>query len=216
MSRKRVAIIGAGASGLTAIKCCLDEGLEPVCFEQECYLGGMWKFTEENSVSSSVYRSTIINTSKEMMCFSDFPMPKEFPAFMHNAYVIKYFELYTKEFELEKYIHFGRTVLNISKSPDFDTSGKWVITTKSTLDKSGESNVQCFDAVMLCTGHHWQPSWPTFKGMDIYEGVQIHSHSYKDFKRFEGKTVVVIGMFQVIVYQLVQWHPLTHARNNVR
>ena len=79
MSKLRVAIIGAGGSGLTAIKSCLDEGFEPVCFEQESYLGGMWKFTEDNSISSSVYRSTVINTDKEMMCYSDFPMPKEFP-----------------------------------------------------------------------------------------------------------------------------------------
>ena len=30
----RVAIIGAGVCGLTAIKACLEEGLQPVCFEQ--------------------------------------------------------------------------------------------------------------------------------------------------------------------------------------
>lgn len=44
---KRVAVIGAGASGLTAIKCCLDEGLEPVCFERSSYIGGLWHYTEE-------------------------------------------------------------------------------------------------------------------------------------------------------------------------
>ena len=30
MAKKKVAVIGAGASGLTAIKCCLEQGLEPV------------------------------------------------------------------------------------------------------------------------------------------------------------------------------------------
>ena len=29
----KVAVIGAGISGLTSIKACLDEGLEPTCFE---------------------------------------------------------------------------------------------------------------------------------------------------------------------------------------
>ena len=47
MSGKRVAVIGAGASGLTAIKTCLDEGLEPTCFERGSYIGGLWHFTEE-------------------------------------------------------------------------------------------------------------------------------------------------------------------------
>lgn len=35
----KVAVIGAGVSGLTAIKCCLDEVLEPVCFERTDDIG---------------------------------------------------------------------------------------------------------------------------------------------------------------------------------
>lgn len=42
---KRVAVIGAGVSGLSAIKCCLDEDLEPTCFERSDDFGGLWKFT---------------------------------------------------------------------------------------------------------------------------------------------------------------------------
>ncbi|XP_029474103.1 dimethylaniline monooxygenase [N-oxide-forming] 5-like isoform X2 [Rhinatrema bivittatum] len=41
---KRVAVIGAGASGLVCIKSCVDEGLEPTCFERTDDLGGLWKF----------------------------------------------------------------------------------------------------------------------------------------------------------------------------
>ena len=40
-SMTKVCIIGAGASGITAIKCCLDENIEPVCFERSFDLGGM-------------------------------------------------------------------------------------------------------------------------------------------------------------------------------
>ncbi|XP_006872705.1 PREDICTED: dimethylaniline monooxygenase [N-oxide-forming] 1 isoform X1 [Chrysochloris asiatica] len=42
---KRVAIVGAGVSGLACIKCCLEEGLEPICFERSDDLGGLWRFT---------------------------------------------------------------------------------------------------------------------------------------------------------------------------
>jgi len=44
----RVAVIGAGVSGLPAIKCSLDDGLEPVCFEQTGDIGGLWNY--ENSL----------------------------------------------------------------------------------------------------------------------------------------------------------------------
>lgn len=41
---KKVAIIGGGSSGLCAIKACLQEGLEPVCFERTADIGGLWRF----------------------------------------------------------------------------------------------------------------------------------------------------------------------------
>lgn len=41
---KQVAVIGAGVSGLTSLKCCVDEGLEPTCFERTEDIGGLWRF----------------------------------------------------------------------------------------------------------------------------------------------------------------------------
>lgn len=41
---QKVAVIGAGISGLTSIKACLDEGLEPTCFESSHDIGGLWRF----------------------------------------------------------------------------------------------------------------------------------------------------------------------------
>ena len=45
---RRVAVVGAGCSGLTCIKTCVDEGLEPVCFESSDDIGGLWKFKVSN------------------------------------------------------------------------------------------------------------------------------------------------------------------------
>ena len=42
---KRVAIVGAGVTGLASIKCCLEEGLKPTCFERSDDIGGLWRFT---------------------------------------------------------------------------------------------------------------------------------------------------------------------------
>lgn len=202
----RVAIIGAGASGLTSIKCCKDEGLEPVCFEQEDSIGGLWYFTEEER-HSSVYRSTVINTSKEMMCFSDFPIPKEYPPFMHHQLIMKYLHLYAKEFDLYKCIRFRTKVVDLKKSPDFEESGKWEILFQELDGKNPDAvNKEVYDAVMLCVGHHSEPSWPSFPGMDEFSGLKIHSHSYKDFKPFENKKVLVVGRYFAldIFFPLIQ------------
>ena len=86
---RRVAVIGAGPSGLTSIKSCLDYGLEVVCFERSPNLGGLWYYREtvEHGVSS-VARMTIINTSKEFSGYSDFPPPVDFPNYMHRSYMV--------------------------------------------------------------------------------------------------------------------------------
>lgn len=42
---RRVAVIGAGAGGLASVKSCLEEGLEPTCFESSEDIGGVWRYT---------------------------------------------------------------------------------------------------------------------------------------------------------------------------
>lgn len=144
---RRVAVVGAGSSGLVCIKSCVEEGLEPVCFESSDDIGGLWRFkvsgrgtvlkniqqinvvTGQNdrkvdyfisSVScfplcpqespeserSSIYRSLVCNTSKEIMCFSDFPMPADYPNYMHHSQLLQYFRLYAEHFDLLRYINF--------------------------------------------------------------------------------------------------------------
>lgn len=55
---------------------------------------------------SSIYRSLVVNTSKEMMCYSDFPMPADYPNYMHNSQLLQYYRLYADHFDLLRYIHF--------------------------------------------------------------------------------------------------------------
>jgi len=109
-----VAVIGAGASGLAGIKCCLDDGLEPVCFERSADIGGLWNY--ENNVQEgepTVMKSTILNTSKEMMAFSDFSIPAEYPNFVHNKLFLQYLRLYADHFKLFPYVRFHTEVLRV-------------------------------------------------------------------------------------------------------
>lgn len=55
---------------------------------------------------ASIYRSLTINISKEMMCYSDFPIPADYPNYMHNAKILKYFMMYAEHFKLRQHIRF--------------------------------------------------------------------------------------------------------------
>ncbi|NXI45106.1 FMO1 monooxygenase, partial [Galbula dea] len=189
----RVAVVGAGVSGLTATKCCLDEGLEPTCFEQSQDIGGLWRYTEHIEAGRpSLYASVISNTSKEMSAFSDFPYPEDFPVFLPNARFLDYLRRYAEFFGLREHIKFGTTVVSIRKRPDFATTGQWDVVTEA----DGKQISHVFDAVMVCIGNHSEPSLPLhcFPGIKKFQGQYFHSRQYKHPDIFQGKRVLVVGM----------------------
>lgn len=189
----KIAIIGAGASGLTAVKCCLDEGLEPVCYERTEEIGGLWNYKEEiRPGQASVMKSTVINTSKEIMCYSDFPIPAEYPIFMHNRYVLRYFYLYAKQFGLLKYIKLQHEILSVKKHADFVNTGQWDLKVQDKV--TGKTEDLVYDAVLICTGHHADIHRPTFPGLDRFKGKVIHTHDYKNAMGYEDKRIVIVGI----------------------
>jgi len=127
----KVAVIGAGACGLPAIKCCLDEELQVVCFERDDDIGGLWNYKDTaRPDQSTVLRSTITNACKEVMSFSDFPMPAEFPPFLRHDRLLQYFRLYADEFGLLEYIRFQTEVVEVRRTADFARSGRWMVTSR--------------------------------------------------------------------------------------
>ena len=192
---KRVAIIGAGTSGLLAIKCCLEEGLEPVCFEKTKDIGGLWCFREGNEddafTTTTVFRSTCTNTSKEIMAFSDFPMPKEFPNYLHNSDLNRYYNLYADKFDLRRHVVFSTIVKHVTPAADYEATGRWTVELEN---KDGRQWNEVFDAILICNGHHDKPYRPHFPGLEDFEGNVIHTKDYKRPTAFEDKRVLVIGM----------------------
>ncbi|NXX78719.1 FMO1 monooxygenase, partial [Urocolius indicus] len=192
-ARMRVAVVGAGVGGLTATKCCLDEGLEPTCFEQSHDIGGVWRYTEHVEPGrASLYPSVISNTSKEMSAFSDFPYPEDFPVFLPNARLLDYLRRYAEHFSLREHIQFGTAVVSIRKRPDFATTGQWDVVTE--VDKKQTSHI--FDAVMVCSGSSYEPCLPLhcFPGIERFQGQHFHSRQYKHPDVFQGKRVLIVGM----------------------
>jgi len=190
---KKIAVVGTGCSGLAAIKICLDEGLEPVGFERTGTLGGLWRYTDEpEDGQACVMKSTTINTSKEMMCYSDFPIPGEYSVNMHNTEVMKYFHLYADHFGLKKYIRFNTEIVTMRKTEDFALTGQWELLVKNRL--TGEEWVEIYDGVMACTGHHADKYTPTFPGQKDFKGKIIHSHDYRVPDPFKDKKVMVVGI----------------------
>ncbi|NXT25876.1 FMO3 monooxygenase, partial [Syrrhaptes paradoxus] len=190
---RRVAVVGAGASGLAAIKSCLDEGLEPTCFEQSEDIGGLWRYTDQAEEGrASIYRTVFTNSCKEMMCYPDFPFPDDHPNYIHNTRLQQYIRKYAEHFDLLRHIRLKTLVTKIKKRPDFSVTGQWEVVTQ----RDGKEETTVFDAVMVCSGHHVYPNLPLadFTGIQKFKGRYFHSREYKEPDKFRGKKVLVIGL----------------------
>ena len=87
----RAAVIGAGSSGIAAIKALHQRGFDVTGFEKSDRVGGNWVYQNINGMSSA-YRSLHINTSRKRMEYSDFPMPVDYPDFPHHSQIAAYFD----------------------------------------------------------------------------------------------------------------------------
>lgn len=75
----------------------------------------------------TVMRTTVINTSKEMTAYSDFPPLDETANYMHNVEMFAYLRRYADHFNLLRHIKFGHRVLNIERSKNFVDTERWTV-----------------------------------------------------------------------------------------
>ncbi|MEP6954501.1 MAG: NAD(P)-binding domain-containing protein [Solirubrobacteraceae bacterium] len=180
----RVAVIGAGSSGIAALKALRDRGIDAVAFEASDRLGGNWVFGNRNGMSAA-YRQLFINTSRDRMEYADYPMPKSLPDFPHHTQIAAYFDDYADHFALREHIRFETPVAHAAREAD----GTWTLSLP-------ELEVEHFDYLVVANGHHWDARWPepAFPGADTFAGAQIHAHDYRDDDLFRDRDVVVLGM----------------------
>ncbi|MEA2275881.1 MAG: hypothetical protein QOI62_697 [Solirubrobacteraceae bacterium] len=178
------AIIGAGSSGIAAAKALHERGVPFTCFEASDRVGGNWVFGNRNGMSAA-YRQLHINTSRDRMEYSDYPMPKSYPDYPHHTHIAAYFDAYVDHFGFRERIRFDTRVQRARRGAD----GVWEL----TLD---DGSVARFDALLVANGHHWDPRWPEpmLPGHDSFAGEQLHAHAYVDNDLFAGRDVVILGM----------------------
>jgi hypothetical protein len=180
--RDAVCVVGAGASGLAAVKNLLEHGFAVDCYERETSVGGGWNWRHDRS---PVYAGTHLISSRPLTEFPDFPMPDSWPDYPHHSQVLSYLERYAKHFGLGEHIWFGTEVVSAEPAGD----GRWDVTTRST--GGGSSRTQRYAAIVVANGHNWSPAKPEIEGE--LRGQVIHSAQYKDPAQLRNRKVLVIG-----------------------
>ncbi|RZU52890.1 cation diffusion facilitator CzcD-associated flavoprotein CzcO [Krasilnikovia cinnamomea] len=182
--RAAVCVIGAGASGLAAIKNLREHGFAVDCYERETSVGGAWNWRHHRS---PVYAGTRLVTSRARTEFPDFPMPDTWPDYPDHTRLLSYLERYCEHFGLAEHIWFGTEVVSVVPAGD----GSWDVTTQSP--GGGASHTQRYAAVVVANGHNWAPYLPEFPGADSYRGRLIHAAMCKDPAQLRGRRVLIVG-----------------------
>lgn len=182
-SRKkhRVIVIGAGWSGLYALKYLLDEKLDAHLYESRSHIGGIWHYDDNVNVGG-VYQTTHVTSSKTFLHASDFPIPTSLGEFPSHEEILDYLHSYADHFQLWPRIHFNSKVTRVEP--------QWTVTIND-----GEQHIEC-DYIAVCSGQHQVANDPR----DIYPfnqftGTISHSISYKSphLEQFENKRILVVG-----------------------
>jgi dimethylaniline monooxygenase (N-oxide forming) len=174
--------VGAGSSGIAAIKSLAERGLPVDAYDKSDRVGGNWVFQNKNAMSSC-YRGLSINTSKTRMQYSDFPMPAEYPDFPHHAQIAEYFDRYVDRFGIRSKIRFETSVDRIAPRDD----GRWDVTL-------GTGETIAYESVAIANGHHWDPRWPDPPYPGHFDGIELHSHDYLDASAWKDARVLVVGI----------------------
>ncbi|KYK57116.1 Flavin monooxygenase-like protein [Drechmeria coniospora] len=187
MNHVKIAVIGIGPAGLTALKALREEGFDAVGFERRDRVGGLWSFNPDTSYTS-VLEGTVSNISKFVSGFSDFPIPDDYPAYLSGAEVAKYFRAYAKHFDLEKHVRFNTSVTAVLRH---EHDGGWNV---HITGPDGDTSVLFFDKVVFGTGSESVAKWPSMPGKEKFKGMILHGQSYRNPEQFRGKRVLVVGI----------------------
>ncbi|XP_052193646.1 flavin-containing monooxygenase FMO GS-OX5-like isoform X6 [Diospyros lotus] len=204
----KVAVIGAGISGLLAARELKREGHQVVVFERYNRIGGIWVYdprVESDLLSldpnrevilGSAYLSLRTNLPRPIMSFTDYPfrMRKETDSyFPGHVEVLEFIQSFAKDHGLVELIRFEKDVVRVERV-DESRNDQWVVEWRTRVNESEwEKESEVFEAVVICNGHHTTPRVADFPGFEKFPGRQVHSHNYRVPDPYKNEVVVMIG-----------------------
>lgn len=183
---KKVCVIGAGPSGLIAIKELLDEGHEVTCFEKHARLGGVFNYKD---FEGGICDSTLLTVSNYFMAYSCYPPTDEKRKYWTFQEYIAYLCHFAEQFNLEKHISFNRKTVSVKQQH----KGMYEVIVEDSQDPE-KTEIHYFDKIAVCSGTHQIPRYVELNGQDKFKGHIYHSADFTTPETFKGKQVLCVGI----------------------
>lgn len=184
----KIAIIGAGFSGLANARVHREFGHEVTVFEKAPDVGGVWSRTRR-------YPGLRTQNDKGSYALSELKMPKEFPQWPSGEQVQQYLELYVEKFGLAPSLRLSTEVL--SAEPD-ETGWNLTVAPAGTSGGHGapETQTEHFDHLIVANGIFSEPFIPSYEGVDVLESAGGRLCATSDVHSLDevaGKHVIMVG-----------------------
>lgn len=203
--KKRVAVIGAGPSGLAQLRAFQSAAAkgaeipEIVCYEKQSDWGGLWNYTWRTGldeygepVHCSMYRYLWSNGPKEGLEFADYTFEEHFgkaiPSYPPREVLWDYIKGRVEKTVVRAWCRFRTPVRMVT----FDAaSAKFTVTAEDLVKQHTYS--EQFDFVVVANGHFSTPNVPEFPGFATFNGRILHAHDFRDALEFKDKHILIIG-----------------------
>jgi cation diffusion facilitator CzcD-associated flavoprotein CzcO len=183
LAKKKVAVIGGGVSGLAAAKAFKERGHEVHGFERSHDYGGVWELSRS-------YPGVQTQSPKELYCFTDHPMPADYPEWPKGPQVHAYLHSYADKHGLKECYRLNTGVASMDRRADGRPG--WTL----TLETDDGTTTEDFDFVSVGTGQFSDKNVITHPGQETFVttgGQVMHSSEYTDPSMVKDKRVVVLG-----------------------
>lgn len=171
----RIAIFGAGPSGIAAGKELLKQGFNDfTIFEKSDGVGGTWHVQDYPGLACDVWAHSYT--------FSYAPNPDWSASFVEQPEIEAYLQRCATTFGLDKHIKLNTEITRAIYQP----GGHWLL-----HSANGES-FEC-DIIISAMGNQHSPLLPSVEGMDTFEGPSWHSTDWNHDVDLSGKRVVIVG-----------------------
>ena len=175
-STLRIAIIGAGPSGLAAGHDLLEKGFSQfTIFETAPKPGGTWHLHTYPGLACDVWAHSYT--------YSYAPNPDWTASFAEQPEIEAYLQRCATEFGLDPHIQTDTRIVRVEFN---ESGGEWTVETES-----GETSV--FDVVISAMGNQHTPLFPDVPGVDSFQGDSWHATRWNHAVELEGKRVVIVG-----------------------
>ncbi|KAI4250873.1 MAG: hypothetical protein LQ352_005199 [Teloschistes flavicans] len=171
LGRPRIAVIGAGLTGVSSASHCVGHGFDVTIFEagNEKCIGGIW--SKVNNTSGLQIHSIMYRFHPSVKWTAGYPDRQQ---------IVSQITQLWKRYGLQERTKFNTQVHSVRQ----DKYGRWII--------NNDPSFGHFDGVLAAVGTCGDPKMPRMPNQEAFKGEIFHS-SKLDGKTAAGKKVIIVG-----------------------